>query len=78
MSAPNPENDVLYELKAEVEIELTEVVASRPEEEMELPITDWLFDPTDAERAEIGERGLLDAVEVLEEDGTPPGPSTEA
>ncbi|MBT2233545.1 hypothetical protein [Nonomuraea sp. NEAU-A123] len=76
MSAPNRENDVLYELKAEVEMELTQAVASHPEEEMALPITDWLFDPTDVEREEIGERGLLDAVEVLE-DGPQPGPRAE-
>ncbi|MFG1688786.1 hypothetical protein ACGFNP_52170 [Nonomuraea sp. NPDC049269] len=77
MTVPERENDVLYELKVEVEIELTETVASRPEEEMALPISDWLFDPTDAEREEIGERGLLAAVEVLE-DSPPPEPSAEA
>lgn len=77
MSTPDPENDVLYELKVEVEIELTQAVVSHPEEEMALPITEWLFDPTDVEREEIGERGLLDAVEVLE-DSPQPGPSTEA
>lgn len=77
MSAPNPENDVLYELKVELEIELTQTVVSHPEEEMALPITDWLFDPTDVEREEIGERGLLDAVEVLE-NGPHPGPRAEA
>ncbi|SEH03965.1 hypothetical protein SAMN05444920_15010 [Nonomuraea solani] len=68
MSAPNGDDEVLYELKAEVEIELTMVEASRPEDELEMPVTDWLFDPTDAEREEIGLRGLRDAVEVLEDD----------
>ncbi|MGN9845132.1 hypothetical protein ACTMTI_44115 [Nonomuraea sp. H19] len=73
MSASNGEDDVLYELKAEVEIELTFAEASRPEEEMRLPVTDWLFDPTDVEREEIGLRGLRDAVEVLEDDSRPGG-----
>ncbi|WP_326633921.1 hypothetical protein OIE67_50065 [Nonomuraea fuscirosea] len=63
---PNGEDDVLYELRAEVEIELITAEASRPEEEMELPVTDWLFDPTDVEREEIGLRGLIDAAEELE------------
>ncbi|MEV4074272.1 hypothetical protein ACGFJC_29425 [Nonomuraea fuscirosea] len=66
MNVPNGEDDVLYELRAEVEIELITAEASRPEEEMELPVTDWLFDPTDVEREEIGLRGLIDAVEELE------------
>jgi hypothetical protein len=68
MSAPNDEDDVLYELKAEVEVELTVAEASHPEEEMRLPVADWLFDPTDVEREEIGLRDLRDAVEVLEDD----------
>ncbi|MFI7635113.1 hypothetical protein [Nonomuraea sp. NPDC049400] len=71
MSSPNGEDDFLYELKAEVEIELTAAEASRPQEELDLPVTDWLFDPTDVEREEIGLRGLIDAVEVLEEDSGP-------
>ncbi|MFB4274408.1 MULTISPECIES: hypothetical protein [unclassified Nonomuraea] len=71
MSIPDGEDEVLYELKAEVEIELTLAEASRPEEEMELPVTEWLFDPTDVEREEIGLRGLLDAVEELEEHSRP-------
>jgi hypothetical protein len=72
MSASSGENDYLHELQVEVEIELTVAEASRPEEEMGLPVTEWLFDPTDVEREEIGLRGLLDAVEVLE-DGLRPG-----
>ncbi|TMR90838.1 hypothetical protein [Nonomuraea basaltis] len=71
MSAPNGDNDFLYELKVEVEVELTHAEASHPEEEIDLPVTEWLFDPTDVEREEIGLRGLLDAVEVLEDDSRP-------
>ncbi|MEV4017533.1 hypothetical protein AB0J35_44295 [Nonomuraea angiospora] len=72
MNAPNGEDDFLYELQIEVEAEVTLVESSHPEEVAELPVTEWLFDPTDAEREEIGLRGLLDAVETLE-DGSRPG-----
>ncbi|MET7337311.1 hypothetical protein [Nonomuraea sp. NPDC005650] len=75
MSIPNGENEFLYELRVEVEAEVTLVESSHPEEVAELPVTDWLFDPTDAEREEIALRGLLDAVEVLEEDSQPGGRS---
>ncbi|WP_219466488.1 hypothetical protein [Nonomuraea rhizosphaerae] len=67
MSVPPGESDFLHQLQAEVEAEVAMAEASRPQEEAGLPITDWLFDPTDVEREEIGLRGLLDAVEVLEE-----------
>jgi hypothetical protein len=72
MSAPSGEDDFLYELEIEVEAEVSLVESSHPQEVAELPVTEWLFDPTDAEREEIGLRGLLDAVEVLE-DGSRPG-----
>jgi SAM-dependent methyltransferase len=65
------EDDFLHELEVEVEAEVALVEASRPEEVAGLPVTEWLFDPTDAEREEIGLRGLLDAVEVLEDGARP-------
>ncbi|MEV0349047.1 hypothetical protein AB0H88_25005 [Nonomuraea sp. NPDC050680] len=68
MNTPSGEDGFLYELQIEVEAEVTLVETSRPEEAAELPVTEWLFDPTDAEREEIGLRGLLDAVEALEDD----------
>ncbi|MFI7454735.1 hypothetical protein ACIBQX_45190 [Nonomuraea sp. NPDC049714] len=71
MTAPNGDNEFLYELQAEVEVELIHVEASRPEQEFDLPVSEWLFDPTDVEREEIGLRGLLDAVEVLEDRSRP-------
>ncbi|MCK2218667.1 hypothetical protein MF672_033455 [Actinomadura sp. ATCC 31491] len=60
----NDERDFLAGLRAEVEIELAE--AGRSEEEAGLPAADWLFDPAETEREEIGLRGLLGAVEALE------------
>ncbi|WP_431934524.1 hypothetical protein [Nonomuraea jabiensis] len=64
MSAPS---DDLYDVEAEV----TLVESSHPQEATELPVSEWLFDPTDAEREEIGLRGLLDAVEALEDESRP-------
>lgn len=69
MSAPSDRNDFLHELEAEVEIEVTRVESSHPEAAFGLPVTEWLFDPMDAEREETGLRGLLGAIEALE--GTP-------
>ncbi|GAA5766483.1 hypothetical protein [Streptosporangium roseum] len=71
MSAPNGENDFLYELKVELVQEVTLAESSNPGEAMGLPVTEWLFDPTDVEREEIGLRGLLGAVEALEGDDRP-------
>jgi len=36
---------------------------------MSQPVTEWLFDPADAQREQVGLRSLLGAVEALE-DGT--------
>lgn len=67
------DDEFLHELEIEVEVELSEAVASRPEEEYALPITEWLFDPTDVEREQIGLRGVLDAIDVLEHEERPGG-----
>ncbi len=75
MTAPSDENGFLHELEIEVEAEVIRVESSRPEDAAGLPVTDWLFDPTDAEREEIGLRGLLAAVEVLEDDLRPGDPA---
>lgn len=71
MNAPHGENESLFAFKAEVEAELASAEASHPEEAVGLPITEWLFDPTDVEREEIGLRGLLGAIEALEGDARP-------
>ncbi|MFF4127032.1 hypothetical protein ACFYYP_26205 [Microbispora rosea] len=75
MSAPSDENEFLHELEIEVEAEVIQVESSRPEDAAGLQVTDWLFDPADAEREEIGLRGLLAAVEVLEDDLRPSDPA---
>jgi hypothetical protein len=72
MSSPTGGDEVLHGLEIEVEEEIAMVEASHPETEAELPVTEWLFDPTDAEREEVGLRSLLDAVETMEHPGDNP------
>jgi hypothetical protein len=69
MSTPNGEDGVLYELEIEVEEELTLTGTSDPE--TDAPVTDWLFDPADTERERTGLRGLLGAIQALEDDSRP-------
>lgn len=54
------------EFEAEVEAELSLAESSDPERAAELPASEWLFDPTDAEREEVELRNLLGAAEALE------------
>ncbi|MGJ6966803.1 hypothetical protein ACSDR0_33305 [Streptosporangium sp. G11] len=71
MSTPTGENHHLHELRVEVETELILVESSHSEEVADLPVTEWLFDPADVQRDEIGLRSLLGAVEALEGDFRP-------
>jgi hypothetical protein len=63
---PTDESRRLHELEIEVEVELDMVYASHSEETIDVPPSDWLLDPTDAEREEVGLRNIIGAVEVLE------------
>lgn len=55
----------LHELEAEVEAEVRLVESSKPADTT-VPPEQWLFDPADVEREEVGLRNLLGAVESLE------------
>jgi len=67
MSTPIGENAFLYELELNVSTELTLAETGQPEEEaVRVPLDEWLFDPADAQRYEIGLHNLLGAVEALE------------
>ena len=58
----------LHELELNVSTELMLAETSQPEEEaVRLPVDEWLFDPADAQRYEVGLHNLLGAVEVLED-----------
>jgi hypothetical protein len=73
MSTPTGENAFLYQLEIDVRADLDQAEASPPEEEaVGVPIGEWLFDPLDAERYEVGLRNPLGAVQTLE-DGPGPG-----
>ena len=81
MSTPTGDNAFLHALELNVRIELTLVETSQPwEQAVRVPIDQWLSDPADDQRYEVGLRSLLGAVEALE-DGYGPGnhpPPTEA
>jgi hypothetical protein len=74
LSTPTGDNAFLRELERNVEAELTQVETSQPERELaDTPIDEWLFDPADAQREEVGLRSLLGAVEAMEH-GSRTGP----
>jgi hypothetical protein len=70
MSNPG-ENEFLHGLEAEIQAELAISESSHPEEVAATPVAEWMYDPTDAERYEVGLHGLLGAVEAMEEPGPP-------
>jgi len=73
MSTPIGDNAFLHALELTVKTELTLAETSRPwEEAVRVPIDEWLSDPADDQRYEVGLRSLLGAVEALE-DGSGPG-----
>jgi len=65
------ENEFLHGLEAEIKTELAIAESSHPEEVLDTPVTEWLFDPTDGERYGVGLHGLLDAVEAVEDTTSP-------
>jgi hypothetical protein len=70
MSNPSEYNS-LHGLEIEIKAELTIVESSYPLDISDTPVTEWLSDPTDDERYEVGLHGLLDAVKAMG-DATPP------
>lgn len=79
MSTPTGDHAFLYALELNVRTELTLAETSQPwEEAVRVPIDQWLSDPADDQRYEVGLRSLLGAVEALEDasvpgDRPPPG-----
>lgn len=66
MSNPS-DNEFLHGLEVNIEAELAIAESSHPEDVSDTPVTEWLYDPTDGERYEVGLHGLLDAVEAVQE-----------
>ena len=77
MTIPTGDNRFLDKLELEVEVELTVAESNRPDESTGGP-ADWLVDPAEAERDEVGLRSLLGAVEALEGDSLPDRQDPEA
>ena len=73
MSTPTGDNAFLHALELNVRTELTLAETSQPwEQAVRVPIDEWLSDPADDQRYEVGLRSLLGAVEAVE-DGSGPG-----
>jgi hypothetical protein len=70
MSVPTSDNAFLADLELTVSAELAQAGTSQPEEAACVPIDQWLTDPADEQRYEVGLRTLLGAVEALEDSKT--------
>lgn len=68
-SSPAGHDTFLHELELTVRAELAEAEAGRPA--VGLPVEEWLSDPAEDQRYEVGLRGLLGAVEAAEEGSSP-------
>ena len=73
MSTPTGDNAFLYELELSIRTDLTLAETSLPEEQADVPITEWQPD-TEEQRYEVSLCNLLGAVEAME-DGSRPGES---
>jgi hypothetical protein len=72
VSTPTGDNAFLHDLELTVRAELAEAEAGQPEEEaVGVPVEEWLSDPAETQRYEVGLRGLLGAVEAVEEGSQP-------
>ena len=70
MSVPTSDNVSLDQLELTVRAELAQAETSQPEEDACVPIDQWLTDPADEQRYEVGLRTLFGAVEALEDSKT--------
>ncbi|MET7422786.1 hypothetical protein [Dactylosporangium sp. NPDC005555] len=66
MSFPAGDETFLHRLEHNVRAELAQAETSPLDAALAVPIDEWMFDPADAEREEVGLRSLLGAVEALE------------
>ena len=57
-----------HNLEVEVEAELVLAESSGPNDALGMSPAEWLFDPIDVEREEVGLGSLLGAVEAMEGD----------
>ncbi|MEV6415280.1 hypothetical protein [Kribbella sp. NPDC051718] len=64
-----PDEEFLEELEVDVDVELTTIEASRPDETASPD--QWQVDPAELEYEEASLRSLRGAIEALEEGGNP-------
>jgi hypothetical protein len=77
MSTPTGDNAFLHERELNVRAELTVAETSQPwEDAVRVPIDEWLSDPADDQRYEVGLRSLRGAIEALEDGSRPRRPSS--
>jgi hypothetical protein len=74
MNTPTGDDFSLAEVESVVEAELAMAESSSAAQAVDLPVSEWVFDPADAQREEVELRSLLGAVRVLEGD-SPLGPA---
>jgi hypothetical protein len=65
---PPDESRFLQEFEMEVEAELGVAQSSGPAEELLVSPAEWLYDPTDVQREQVGLANLLGAAGVLGEE----------
>ena len=73
MSTPTGDNAFLHELELDIRTDLTLAETSQPEQQGDIPVTEWQPD-TEGQRYEVSLRNLLGAVEAME-DASGPGES---
>ena len=72
MGAPTGDNAFLRSVELSVRAELAIAEAGQPEKEaVDVSVEEWLVDPEDEQRYELGLHSLLGAVEALEDDSDP-------
>jgi len=61
------DDEFMHGLEVEVAAELEIAESSHPEDAARTAVTEWQFDPAEAENYAVGLRSLLGAVEAVEE-----------
>jgi hypothetical protein len=68
MTMSEDDSQLPHNLEVEVEAELALAESSGLDDGLGMSPAEWLFDPLDVEREEVGLRSLLGAVEAIEGD----------
>ena len=67
MSTPTGDNAFLHAVELNIRAELALAETGQPEKEaVDVPIDEWVVDPEEEQRYEVGLRSLLSAIEAME------------